>query len=279
MSKIAVIGIIGESVFLTVDKHQAVGETAHATSIHRELGGKGYNQAVAAARFGAEVSFLTAIDAADVPTVTKAAEVDKIKLTLAAKSIPSAYGVIVTDKEGDNRVTVFGGATLDAYDVEPFRPEIEGCDILLINNEVPEEVNVAAVKIAKACGKRVILNPAPVRDICEYLLANVDIFTPNEHEASAISGIDNMIVTLGGDGCLIKWLGITVPAFEVSEVVDTTGAGDTFNGTLAVALAGGADILSACRTASAASSIEVTRKYVMPAIPTRDETLRVMSDT
>ncbi len=108
--------------------------------------------------------------------ISTAAGCDGIRTVIAQKDVPTAYGVIVTDKTGDNRVTVYGGAALTALDVEPFRACIEECDILLINNEVPEEVNVAAVRIAKSCGKQVILNPAPVRDICDHLLTNVDIF-------------------------------------------------------------------------------------------------------
>ena len=138
MSKVAVIGLVGESVFLRVHRHQAVGETAHADSIYRELGGKGYNQAVAAARYGVEVSFLCAAHVDDVETITAAGRSDKVKVCVAAKDVPTAYGVIVTDNTGDNRVTVYRGAELCAEDVEPFFAEIASADVLLINNEVVE---------------------------------------------------------------------------------------------------------------------------------------------
>lgn len=271
MSRIAVIGLVGESVFLSVDRHQAVGETAHATSIHREWGGKGYNQAVAAARYGADVSFLGAASARDADAIVSAALADGVRAVIIEKPEATAYGVIVTDKTGDNRVTVYGGASLAADDVDAFRKEIENADILIINNEVAEDVNVAAVKIAKAAGVRVIYNPAPMRRICEYLCANTDIFTPNEHEAEEISAFENAIVTLGDKGCLIKWTGANLPAMKVDKVVDTTGAGDTFTGVLAASMAEGCDAYDACRAAIAASSIEVTRRFVMPAIPYRRE--------
>ena len=273
MSKIAVIGLVGESVFMTVDRHQAVGETAHATSIHREWGGKGYNQAVAAARFGAEVSFLGAVSASDVEAVSAAAASDGITPVLIPKSEATAYAAIVTDKTGDNRVTVFGGAKLTATDVEAFRENIESADILLLNNEVPEEVNLLAAEIAASASTRIIINPAPARKISDRLVRAAELLTPNEHEASAIAEKEKLIVTLGGDGCLISSLGITVPIYDVGTPTDTTGAGDTFSGTLAVALAEDCDLLTSCRIASAASAIEVTRRYVMPAIPKREETL------
>ncbi len=271
MSKVAVIGLVGESVFMRVEKHQAVGETAHAESIYREYGGKGYNQAVAAARYGAAVSFLCAVHNSDVPTIKSAGEREGISMYAIGKDVPSPYGVIVTDSTGDNRVTVYRGSELSACDTDGFRAEIESADVLLINNEVPEEVNLAAAEIAKAAGKLVILNPAPVRSISEELLTYIDIFTPNEYEASAISDRDNMIVTMGGDGCYIKWLDKTVSAFDIGTPTDTTGAGDTFSGVLAASLAVGSDVLSAVRCAQAASAIEVGRNYVMPAIPNREE--------
>ena len=271
MTRIAVIGLVGESVFLGVDHHHAEGETLHAESIHREWGGKGYNQAVAAARFGAEVAFLGAASGSDGDAIIAAARADGIRAVIAKKSVATAYGVIITDKVGDNRVTVFGGAALDQSDVGCFAREIEAADLLLINNEVPEGVNVEAVKIAKAAGVKIVYNPAPAREICEYLLTNTDIFIPNEQESEALGERDNVIVTLGARGAYIRWMDAAVPAFAPAAVVDTTGAGDTFTGAFSVAFAEGKDTLDAVRLASAASSIEVSRRFVMAAIPKRAE--------
>lgn len=271
MSKIAVIGLVGESVFLKVDRHQVVGETAHAERIHREWGGKGYNQAVAAARFGAEVSFLGAVSVDDVERVKAHAEEMGITPCLIPKDSPTAFGVIITDSTGDNRVTVYKGAELDEYDLDGFYPHIASCDILLLNNEVPEEVNIAAARIADDFGKRVILNPAPAREISDYILSVAELVTPNEHELSAVSECERVLVTLGGEGCHIKWLDARVPAVTVGEPVDTTGAGDTFNGVLAAALAEGEDIVTATTLANVAAGIEVTHRFVMPAIPSREE--------
>ena len=271
MSRIAVIGLVGESVFLTLDRHQAVGETARANDLHREWGGKGYNQAVAAARFGAEVAFLGAACSTDAESIISAAAADGVRAYIAKKDTPTAYGVITTDKAGENRVTVYGGAELSASDVECFRAELETADILLINNEVPETVNVEAVKIVKAHGGKIIFNPAPVRPICQYLLSNSDIFTPNEYEAEALGERNNVIETLGARGAFVRWLDLFIPAYKAECVVDTTGAGDTFSGVLAAALAEGKEVPEACDLASRASSLEVQKKYVMPSIPKRAE--------
>ena len=163
MSKIAVIGIAGESVFLSVDSFGITGETTVAKGFHSELGGKGFNQAVAAARYGAEVSFLCACYQKDVEQFTKIAERNGMKSFFIGKQERSPYAVITTDKKGDNRVCVYRGAELDEKDVELFTNEIKSADILLINNETPNAVNEKAVEIAKANGVKVILNPAPAR--------------------------------------------------------------------------------------------------------------------
>ncbi|MBQ5927151.1 MAG: hypothetical protein IIX01_04435 [Clostridia bacterium] len=99
----------------------------------------------------------------------------------------------------------------------------------------------------------------------------IDLFTPNEHETAGLENYRNVIVTLGAKGCLIKDTGTLIPAKTVETVVDTTGAGDTFNGVLCVCLANGIDIKTACETANVASAIKVTRKYILNSIPTRDE--------
>ncbi|MBR2930266.1 MAG: hypothetical protein IKC32_03445 [Clostridia bacterium] len=271
MMRIAVIGLVGESVFLRVSRHQAVGETAHASDIHREWGGKGYNQAVAAARYGAEVAFLGAAHSADADRIIDAALADGVKATVIKKDTPTAYGVIVTDDTGDNRVTVYGGAALCASDVELFKQEIEAADVLLLNNEVPEEVNLAASRLAAAQGVRIIINPAPARELSPELISLAELLTPNEHEAGALPKSDKLLITLAGEGSLITKTGERIPAYNSGEVVDTTGAGDTFSGVLAAALSEGRSLDSAARIASAAASIEVTRRFVMPAIPTREE--------
>ena len=271
MSKIAVIGIAGESVFLSVDGFGVTGETVQANSYHNELGGKGFNQAVAVRRYGVEVSFLCACYQGDVERFTKIAEQNGINAFFIGKGERSPYAVITTDKNGDNRVLVYRGAGLEEKDVDCFAEEIKTADILLINNEVPISVNERAVEIAKANGIKVILNPAPTRQHNETFLAKIDLFTPNEHETVGLDNYQNVIVTLGGKGCLIKKTGELIPAVKVEKVVDTTGAGDTFNGVLAACLAEGKDIKTACQMANIAAAIKVGRKYILDSIPTREE--------
>ena len=271
MIKIAVIGIAGQSVFLSVDEFNKIGETAVAKSFHDELGGKGFNQAVAAAKNGAEVSFLCACYQEDVKEYEKISKNLSIKPFFIAKKERSPYAVIVTDKKGDNSVTVYRGAELNAEDVEEFADEIKGANILLINNEVPQPVNDRAVEIAKKFGVKIILNPAPYRESKKEFLDKIDLFTPNEHEKKGLENYKNVVETQSEMGVFIRELNISIPAVKVEKVVDTTGAGDTFNGVLAANLAEGQDIISACEKANLASAIKVTRKYILDSIPTRRE--------
>ena len=152
MSKISVIGIAGESVFLSVERFGKTGETTVATSYHSELGGKGFNQAIAAARFGVDVSFLGAAYIEDIKHFTDIAERCGVTARFVGKCKRSPYAVITTDKNGDNQVCVYGGAQLEEKDVEAFESEIRSSDILLLNNETPYSVNKKALEIAKANG-------------------------------------------------------------------------------------------------------------------------------
>ena len=271
MSKIAVIGIAGESVFLTVDSFGKTGETVQAIGYHNELGGKGFNQAIAVSRYGENVSFLCACYQGDIERFTKIAERNGIKSFFVGKDTRSPYAVITTDKNGNNRVCVYRGAELDEKDVDLFANEIKSADILLINNEVPISVNERAVKIAKENGVKVVLNPAPTRTYNKAFLDEIDLFTPNEHETDGLEDYQNVIVTLGEKGCLIRKTGAIIPAEKVKTVVDTTGAGDTFNGVLVACIVNGLDLQTACKSANIASAIKVERKYILESIPTKKE--------
>ena len=272
MSKIAVIGIVGNSVFLPVERFHVGGETVEATDIHFEPGGKGFNQAVAAARFGAEVAFLGAVGADFLESASSFLEGEGVKSCLALKKDKkTAFAAIVTAADGANRVTVYQGAELSPDDVRGFADEIQSADILLLNNEVPEAVNLEAVRIARAAGVFVILNPAPARATDPEILSAVGLFTPNEHETLGLEDKKNVIVTLGKRGSRDSESGELIPPFDFGAAVDTTGAGDTFSGVLSAALAEGCDRGEAIRLATAASSIGVTRKYAVSSIPNRDE--------
>ena len=267
MKKIAVIGLAGQSLFFDVPRFHAGGETIHATGFHEEWGGKGFNQAVAAARQGADVAFLTAVGEEDVAKVRDFLAQEGIAGTVVGKRTPSARAAILTDGTGETRVTVFPGARLDVADVEPFVTAIASADILLLTNEVPEAVNVRAAEIASAAGVKVILNPAPARALPPALAGHIFLFTPNEFEESVLGEVGGEVVTtLGAKGCRIRSTGEVVPA-PPTKTVDSTGAGDTFNGVLAVRLAEGAPLRDACIAANEAAAKSVAVRYVLPSIP------------
>lgn len=276
MIRVAVIGIVGNSVFLPVAHFHVGGETVVASDMHSEWGGKGYNQAIAAARHGAKVSFLGAVGEHDVSAVLSDASARGIDAHLvASKEKGSPFAVIMTDASGANHVTVYHGAQLGASDVASFADEITQADVLLLSNEVAEEVNLAALRVAKESGVRVILNPAPARPLCSELLEGVSLFTPNEHETEGLEQHKNVIVTLGKRGCFLREQNERVPVADAGKAIDTTGAGDTFNGVLAVALAEGNTQKRACELANAAAALKVTGRFVANAIPERQQTIHV----
>ena len=273
MAKISVIGICGNSIFMNVDHFHEKGETLVANSIYEEIGGKGINQAVACAKMGAEVSFLGAIgDDDDGEKCRKTLNFYGINDFLALKKEKkTTFAVILTDKNGENQVTGYRNAELSALDVISFEEEISSSDILLLQHEVPEEVNEVAVNLANKHKVKVILNPAPIRPISPKIANSVFAITPNEQEVKAIDKtlFKNVITTKGSKGCCINQEGF-INAIEVTPV-DTTGAGDTFNGVLAVYLAEGKDLYTACKYAVCASGLSVTKKGVLNSIPIKDE--------
>ena len=279
MSRIAVIGIVGNSVFLPVDRFHVGGETVEAHSIHFELGGKGFNQAVAAARCGAVVSFCAAVGRDLSNQVNAFLTNEGVAPHLIEKDSPSAFAAIVTDTKGANRVTVYQGCQLTPGDVLTFEDEIKRADILLLSNEVTGEVNAEAIKIASKYGTKCILNPAPARTYPKEILDQIQLFTPNEHETEGIEDRCNCIVTLGKRGCLIKQSNTLIPAQSKGSAIDTTGAGDTFNGVLCALIAQGASLEYAARAANAVAALGVTRKYAVSSIPTTLEINQILKGT
>ena len=272
--RIAVIGLIGRSMFFSVPRFHMGGETVHATEFYEEWGGKGFNQAVAAARQGAKVSFLGKVgNEADSCAVSAFCEKEGIAPVVYYSDpsvLPTACAAILTDGSGETRVTVARGAELDEADVDSgFKDKIAAADVLLLNNEVPEEVNLRASEIAEANGVKIIFNPAPSRPVPEALKRRVFLWTPNEFEEAALGDVPGeVVVTLGAKGCRIRSTGETVPA-PPARAVDSTGAGDVFNGVLAVRLAEGAPLREACAAANAAAAQSVETRCVLPSIPYR----------
>lgn len=285
MARIAIIGLVGRSMFFGVPRFHSGGETITAKSLYEEWGGKGFNQAVAAARQDAAVSFLGAVNAADAKAIKDFCLKEGIRATLATKKKPTATAAILTDGTGETRVTVYPGAELEVKDVDGFAGSVAMADFLLLNNEVPEAVNLAAVAIAKQYGVKIIFNPAPARKLPKAIVEAVTIFTPNEFEEKLLAsgfqllGDDGLranssklkaevVTTLGAKGCRIGSTGEVVPAPAV-KAVDSTGAGDTFNAVLAVRLAEGEELREACVAANEAAAQSVAVRFVLPSIPQR----------
>ena len=286
-NKIAVIGLSGESIFMKMDHFNQEGETVVADTYHVEYGGKGYNQAVAAKRYGANVAFLTVCGNDDIA--------NKVENTLLAEGIKpfvirktsgkSASACIMIDKEGRNRVVCYPGVSsfMTKDDVRLFEEEIKTSKYLLLQFEMSDESLFEAIELANKHNTLVILNPAPAKKLPLELINKAYVITPNEQEAEVILGnsdnetilksiIPNIIVTKGELGSVVKTNKklFSVSARKVTPL-NTTGAGDTYNGVLAAALLEGKDILEASKIASIAASISVTKEFVIDAIPYRNE--------
>lgn len=278
--KIAIIGLSGQSIFMNVDKFHEKGETKQSTSLYIEPGGKGYNQAVACARLGAEVYYLSAVGKDQYGIYCEQVmQKEGINALFIKKQENTALATIITDKEGNNQVTVFKGANecLNLSDLELFKPMIDNSDILLIQNEIPFDVLKEAIIYAYNNKKYVIYNPAPAVYDVKELLPFINMIIPNEAEAyhifkKEIDKIENdinipMIITLGSKGCLYLDNN-TKKYYNAKKVkaVDTTGAGDVFCAAIACKI-NTCTIEEAIKFAIEVSSLHVQRKYVIEAIP------------
>ncbi|MDT0436502.1 MULTISPECIES: ribokinase [Streptomyces] len=295
--KIAVVGSYGAGLTMRVPKAPAAGETVSGGSFAPGPGGKGSNQAVAAARLGAEVALLTAVGDDDFGRAARElwrAEGVGADQVLTATA-PTMVGFILVEPSGENRIAIAPGALdeLDAAAVERFRAEIAAADILVVSMEIPEEAVAAALRLGRACGTRTLLNPAPARPLPAECWPLIDVITPNQTEAPVLLGLDAAhglgdddlvralrertggvaVLTRGGEGALVaEESGVTAVApCRASAVVDTTGAGDSFTAALAVALAEGLPVTRAAGFAAAAGAHTVSVAGVVPALPTRDQ--------
>lgn len=286
-NKIAVIGLSGESIFMKMDHFNEEGETVVANTYHIEYGGKGYNQAVAAARFGAKVSFLTLCGDDNIGTlVEESLNKENINsYVIKRKDKKSASACIMIDKKGRNRVVCYPGVSkeMTKEDVMLFEEEIKTSRYLLLQLEMSDESLYKAIELANKHDTLVILNPAPAKQLPMELLEKVYLITPNEHEAKILFGLEdiddlkninlnNVIVTLGEKGSILKEKSLIyeIPARTVKPL-NTTGAGDTYNGVLTAALLEGKSLYEAAKLASIASSISVTKEFVINSIPYKEE--------
>jgi ribokinase len=281
---IAVVGSINLDLVVAVERHPAPGETVVGGDCRQLPGGKGANQAVAAARLGGEVAMVGRVGA-DAQGAwlreglgTEGVDVEHVR---EDRQAPTGVAMIAVDARGENTIVVSPGANarVDARDVAAASEVVRGAAVLLVQHEVPPEAVAAAIATA---GGTVVLNPAPARG----LAAPVDVLVPNRGELETLAGgrgdpvtlarsvtaARAVVVTLGAEGAVVVEgdRAERVRAPQV-EVVDTTGAGDAFCGALAEAMAGGATVVEAARWAVRVAAVSVTRLGAQGGLPRRED--------
>jgi ribokinase len=295
--RIVVIGSSNTDLVVRARRIPAPGETVLGGSYMTAAGGKGANQAVAAARLGAEVAFVGRVGRdtfGDAALAALREEGINTELVARDESAPSGVALIVVDEQGENAIAVAPGANdhLGEADVDRARVRIAAADAVLLQLETPIATVAHAAQVAHELGVRVMLNPAPAEPLGGDLLAHVTVLTPNEGEARLLSGmrvddadsaeraaralcgrgVANVVVTMGAEGAVfMSESGVGRVAGASVRAVDTTAAGDAFTGALSYALAAGRPLSDAVRFASTAGALAVTRAGAQPSLPTRDE--------
>ncbi len=296
-NSIVVVGSSNTDLIIKMERIPKSGETVLGGEFARAAGGKGANQAVGAARAGGAVSFIGRIGRDNFGEIALAGlSGDGINVDYVVRddTQPSGVAFIFVGKQGENSIAVASGANakFSPADVRQGRKVFKDAAVVLLQLEVPLKTVAAAAKLAAAAGAKVILNPAPAQPLPASLLKDIFLLTPNETEAEMLTGIavdneagatkaadkllacgvQNVIITMGSRGAFVAGEGVRqlVPARKM-KAVDTTAAGDIFNGTLAVALAESRSLLDAVHFASAAAAISVTRFGAQPSAPLRAE--------
>ena len=279
MAKVTVIGSANTDLIVQTPRLPAAGETVLGSSFRQMPGGKGANQAVAAARAGATVTFAACVgmdDLGDAAIAGWTAEGINTAFVHQTPEANSGVALIMVDDAGENCIAVASGANthFDAARVRAVESAIASADIALLQLEIPLDAVMEALNIAAKHRIPVILNPAPVRALPARAWQHIAYLTPNSQEASALAALEQepsladallkkgpraVITTLGAEGALLTTAraSIKVSGHQV-DVVDSTGAGDAFNGALATALAEGSDIENAVRFANAAAALSVS---------------------
>ena len=311
--KVAVVGSLNIDLVCHATRRPDKGETLIGDAFDIFTGGKGFNQATAAARLGAEVTLIGSVGADTfgemLLTATKNEHIDS-RFVRKRTDIGTGVATIVIEPDGDNSIIVVPRANmaLTTTDIDAAADRIADADVLLLQLETPIAASEHAAAIAKGSkkngGTTVILNPAPAQPLPNSLLAFVDILTPNQSETELLSGmqvsndeearnaaatlrtrmVDSatsaVVLTLGARGALILTATTSerIPAFSV-DAVDTTGAGDAFCGALATALANGETLRAAIEFANAAGAVAVTVIGATPSMPTRAKVDLLMSQS
>lgn len=294
---VLVVGSSNTDLAIQMERLPKPGETILGGRFTTAAGGKGANQAVAAARAGAAVTFIARIgqdifgDQAVAALLSAGVHIDHV---LREPNHPSGVALIFIGSLGENSIAVAPGsnAYLTPSDLQKAQKKFSEADMLVLQLESPRATVQAAVALASTAGLRVVLNPAPAQPLPKKLLRQVFVLTPNETEATLLTGVavrnqtsaaeaasilhsqgvQNVIITMGSGGAYISAQGVgqLIPGYKV-KVVDTTAAGDVFSGALAVALAEGRTLVEAACFANAAAAISVTRLGAQPSAPSREE--------
>ncbi|MBC3878272.1 ribokinase [Undibacterium sp. FT79W] len=300
--RITVVGSVNMDLVFRTPRMPAVGETLLGHEFRQIPGGKGANQAVAAARQGADVSFIGAVGDdgfGDFSQQCLAKEGININHLARVAGVATGVAGILVEDNGSNSIVLAAGAnaTLTVNQIEAATSAIGAAQLLLCQLETPIATVTSAIAIAHAQGVKVVLNPAPAQQLDPALLKQVDYLIVNETEASQLSGISvtsqasaqqaserlldlgvgTVLLTMGGDGALITQTGSSefIPAIKV-DVVDTTAAGDTFVGAFAVGIANGLSVSDASREAQYTAALTVTKLGAQTSIPHRHEVLDFM---
>ncbi len=295
--KILVIGSSNTDMVIRTKTFPKPGETILGGKFLMNPGGKGANQAVAAARLGGIVSFVGKIgDDIFGKQAVQLMEDEGIDVENVAldTGLPSGVAMITVDAKGENSIVVAPGSngSLNFSDIEKAMPDIIDSDIILMQLEVPLQIVDYVAKIGKKHSKMVILNPAPAAELPVELYKNISVITPNENEAELLTGVkvndeesaikaalclqkkgvETVIITLGSRGALLfsSKAAKIIPSPKV-KTIDTTAAGDTFNGALAVALSEGKEFGESVKFANKAAALTVTKMGAQSSIPYKDE--------
>lgn len=292
-----IVGSCNTDMVVNVDHLPAPGETILGGKFLMNPGGKGANQAVAAARLGGDVYFIAKVgnDLFGKRSIEQyQAESIHTDYIQTDPELPSGVALITVDKKGENVISVASGANgaLMPEDIEQARGIIEDSELLLMQLEVPIETVEYAARIADEKGKKVILNPAPAQALSDELLSHVYMIVPNETEAELLTGIkvidaetaqqaadilsekgvEVVLITLGSKGAFVKEKdrSYVIPSQKV-QAVDTTAAGDTFCGALCVGMSEGMSLEQSVRFANQCAAISVTRMGAQSSVPYRKE--------
>jgi len=296
--KVAVFGSFVVDLMARTPHLPKPGETVRGSIFKMGAGGKGFNQGVAAHKSGADVAMITKVGHDAFADIALSVMDDlnwSKEYILYNQNVGTGSAIIMVDEQtSQNKIVIVPGAcsTITAQEVDHLKPLLMGCAYVLLQLEVNQDANERVVDIAKECGCRVILNTAPYQPISDDFLSKIYMVTPNEYEAEMMTGIhvedldtakkaaevfydkgvQVVLITLGERGMFISDHGREeiINAFKV-DALDTTGAGDAFNGGLLTALSEGKDLWDASRFASALAALSVQKIGTTPAMPTREE--------